>query len=172
MLRLRGRAARAAASRHSGRAKRRPGAAQPPGSHLSAGAALGVKRGPPRPLLAVRHLGFHRCPEYLWEAPQTRGLLLRTHGCCVSRGVKDTYIVISPHALLDSMPTTQHCPDSTPHYTDPCLKECIRAIANYTHTHKRTHTRVFWAAPCLLIQLMTILKHMLTVIAQNVSEQI
>lgn len=33
------------------------------------------------------------------------------------------------------------------------------------HTHTFTHTRVLRAAPCLLIQLMTVLKHMLTIIA-------
>lgn len=96
---------------------------------------------------------------------QTReGLLLSSHGRCVCRGVKSTYnspfstcspgLHAIPHSILQILPTS---------LLSPYPKACLWDIANYLHTH--THTRAFWAAPCLLIQLMTILKHMLTIIA-------
>lgn len=162
------------------RAERGPPAAapaHPAGSHRSAGAAVGMKRGPARPLLAVRHLGFHRCPEYLWGAPtKPQGFY--------SSVVPDSKMlgtILSACALWDPH-TTQPSPGSTRHYPVPVLqsRSSLRTHTHarahtharththecaHTHMHAHTHTRVFWAAPRLLIRLMTILKHMLTITA-------
>lgn len=58
--------------------------------------------------------------------------------------------------------TTQHSPDST-HLSAVPTPQSMPLGHSKLLTH--TLTRVFWAAPCLLIPLMTILKHMLTIIA-------
>lgn len=60
--------------------------------------------------------------------------------------------------------TTQHSPDST-HFSAVPIPQSMPLGHSKLLTHTHTHTRAFWAAPCLLIQLMTILKHMLTIIA-------
>ena len=135
--RLRGRAASELAL--GKRAKRRTPAldpAHPAGSHRGASAAVGVKRGPARPLLAVRHLGFHRCPEYLREAPTQPD---RTYSSVVLGAVSPSQRCLQS-SFMNMRPRTP-CPTTLPAtILPPHPKASLRAIGDYLHTHTQTHT--------------------------------
>lgn len=149
MRRLRARAAGGQAGAGEEDQEGAPGRcpAHPAGSHRGAGAAVGVKRGPARPLLAVRHLGFHRCPEYLWGAPtKPQGFyssaVLRAGSPSVGDACKHPSRLrcLGPHS-------TQPSPDSTRHYPVPTPQS---RSSSCMHTCAHTHTRVCAHSPLCL----------------------